>query len=328
MLDIRQFLVTGSFLLLCLCVLIISLTIEVDRSLFDEEGKNRDVKEGRESLFKGVSYYVYKNNAKSFHLDASELILDKTGKTSFTNPLGSYYTKSNRVLHYKALNGIWWQQQDKLHFNRQVQVNTEDTWVDSDKMTFFLQEDRIEGEGNVVTKTISPKNGDQILVSSNKMIAWISRQESYYSGKVRGRLTRRKVYEQGMEFDSDNLRLFGEQLKAEMEGNVSIKKRGFKAQSHRGEIFLKNYNKKLKYFVLYDDVKVVEKVKLEQRWITRKAFAEKLEGIMSKDKYVLTGYPRVFQEGDIIKGYRIILRENNEVLEVDDSNINFILRQK
>ena len=328
MFDSRQFIVTGSFLILCLFVFAMSLTIKVDRSLINREQKDRDVKKERESFFKEVNYYVYKNNARSLHLDASELVFNKTGKTSFLNPLGSYYAKSNLVFNYKAESGEWWQQQDKLHFDRQVQISTRNFWANADKMTFFLQDERIQAVGNVTTKTISPKNGDKILVNSNKLTAWFSKQESHYSGNVQAQLIRRRAYEQGMEFASDNLQLYGEQHKAQMEGNVSIKKQGFWANAHRGEIFLKNYNKKLKYFVLYDDVKVTEKVKLKKRWIKREAFAEKLEGIVSEGEYVLTGYPRVFQEGDVIKGYRIILRENNEVLEVDDSNIHFIPRQK
>src|SRR5690606_7602443 len=113
-------------------------------------------------------------------------------------------------------------------------------------------------------------------------------------------------------------------------GNVELRKQEVTAQSKRGEIFLENYNKKLKYYVLYDDVKVSEKVKVPSpsgpRSYVRRALSEKLEGIVAEDKVILTGYPRVFQEKDVIKGNRIILRENNEVVEVDDANTNFILR--
>ena len=115
-----------------------------------------------------------------------------------------------------------------------------------------------------------------------------------------------------------------------LEGDVFLIKQQLKANSRRGEIFLENYNKKLKYFVLYDDVKVVEKVMLEginSSSFDRRAFSEKLEGMMSEGRIILTGYPKVFQQGDVIKGNRITLRENNEVVEVDDANTNFRLSQ-
>lgn len=47
---------------------------------------------------------------------------------------------------------------------------------------------------------------------------------------------------------------------------------------------------------------------------------------MSENKIILTGYPKVYQLKDVIKGNRIILREDNEVVEVDDANTNFILK--
>lgn len=70
-------------------------------------------------------------------------------------------------------------------------------------------------------------------------------------------------------------------------------------------------------------MKVVEKVLLGRDLIERRAFAERLEGFMSENLVVLTGYPKVFQQQDVIKGNRIILRENNEVVEVEDANTNF-----
>jgi lipopolysaccharide export system protein LptA len=107
---------------------------------------------------------------------------------------------------------------------------------------------------------------------------------------------------------------------------VRLKKQQLKARSRRGEVYLENFNKKLKYFVLFDDVKVTEKVMLDGSSFERKAFAETLEGFTAEEKIVLTGYPKVFQMRDTIKGNKIVLRENNEVIEVDDANTNFQLK--
>jgi len=60
--------------------------------------------------------------------------------------------------------------------------------------------------------------------------------------------------------------------------------------------------------------------------VLRKAFGERLEGFTSLDRLVLTGYPKVYQEGDVIKGNKITLRINNEVVEVDDANTRFKLK--
>ena len=44
---------------------------------------------------------------------------------------------------------------------------------------------------------------------------------------------------------------------------------------------------------------------------------------MREAKIVLTGAPRVEQDQDVIKGYQITLRENVELVEVDDSQTSF-----
>ena len=110
-------------------------------------------------------------------------------------------------------------------------------------------------------------------------------------------------------------------------GNVKLIKQGLTALSREGEIFMDNYNKKLKYYTLIDDVKLTEKVKLEDgSSFIRTAVAEKLDGLVAEEKNILTGFPKVFQQGDVITGNRITIRENNQVVEVDDANTDFILK--
>ena len=47
---------------------------------------------------------------------------------------------------------------------------------------------------------------------------------------------------------------------------------------------------------------------------------------MNERKVVLTGFPKVIQDKDIIKGNKIILRENSESVEIDDANSSMILK--
>ena len=149
----------------------------------------------------------------------------------------------------------------------------------------------------------------------------------HYVGNVKGQIHRKRPFEPTIFFESDQLKLNGPAAYIELISNVFLKKQEVKTWSRRGEIFLENYNKKLKYYVLYDDVRVEEKVVLaDGRATIRKAFGEKLEGVVSEDKIILTGSPQVIQEKDTIKGNRITLKENNEVVEVDDSTSSFIIK--
>jgi len=80
---------------------------------------------------------------------------------------------------------------------------------------------------------------------------------------------------------------------------------------------------------MYDDIKLEEKLKTRQGGSqVRRAFAEKLEGFISDGKLVLSGAPRVEQGRDIIKGYQITLRENTEIVEVDDSQSSFRFKKE
>lgn len=113
----------------------------------------------------------------------------------------------------------------------------------------------------------------------------------------------------------------------ELKGQVTFKKGNLDASSNQGTLFLENYNKKLKYYSLSDDVRLQETLSLDGKPLTRKAFAEKLEGIISERKVILTGLPKVFQERDVIKGNRITIRENIETVEIDDANTNITLER-
>jgi lipopolysaccharide export system protein LptA len=60
----------------------------------------------------------------------------------------------------------------------------------------------------------------------------------------------------------------------------------------------------------------------------RKAFAERLEGFGREQKMVLSGAPRVEMGKDVIKGYRITIRENVDLVEVDDAMSDVQVKKK
>jgi lipopolysaccharide export system protein LptA len=179
----------------------------------------------------------------------------------------------------------------------------------------------------VKTKIYSLKTGDKVFIDSQKFVFLGNKYETFiYSGKVRGRIKRKRMYEEGLSFNSKKLYFYKGKLKAHLEGKVLLKYKNFEARAQSGDIFLENYNKSLKYFVLNDDVKVKERLILKGRKVVRKAFSERLEGFPGKSQVILTGYPKVFQEEDTIVGNKIILRWNNEVLEIIDANSNMKLK--
>ncbi len=101
--------------------------------------------------------------------------------------------------------------------------------------------------------------------------------------------------------------------------NVFFQRGEMKVTARNGDVFLEQANKKLKYFILNDDVKVTENLlDANGRPMVRQAFAERMEGF-GQDKIVLSGAPRVLQGKDVMKGYRITMREKLEFIEIEDA---------
>lgn len=186
----------------------------------------------------------------------------------------------------------------------------------------------LDAKGNVNSFSINAKTNDQILVTSNDAFYRPEDQFFEYKENVKGKVERKRAYEESISFTTDLLTLSGLLSLAEMKGNVTFKKENLDASSNQGSLYLENYNKKLKYYSLSDDVRLVETLLLDGKPVSRKAFSEKLEGFISEKKVILTGFPKVFQGKDVIKGNRITIRENVETVEVDDANTNITLEKE
>lgn len=277
-----------------------------------------------DSYFKIVRYFVIENETRKLDLKASELVLHgQKNQTTFFNPVGFAYTQKQEAVEYSAGRGLLQSESKELSLWDDVSLTSGANKVFAQEMFYQIENDYVVSRREVKTQSQDELTGDRISISADEMDGRPRSGQSNYKGNVQGVVKRRRAYEPPVNFSADQLRMDLQAHKVELQGNVSFEKQELTATSLNGEIFLENYNKKLKYFALYDDVKVVEKVLLGRDLIERRAFAERLEGFMSENLVVLTGYPKVFQQQDVIKGNRIILRENNEVVEVEDANTNF-----
>lgn len=320
------------FSAICMAIIVASSTLTWERSeQLTNKSKEAQDASASESYFTDVNYYVFDNGKSSLQLDAKELTVNSlTERVGFLSPIGVVFTDRGEPVYYSAKRGVLVQKSNILTLTEEVRLRLDNSTLDSDNLIYDLKNDKINGNGSVRTTSRSIDGQDVIKVESNRVIAWPRQQKSTYLGNVKGKIERPKVYEENVDFRSEKMSLDMVKSLVNLNGNVYFKKQQLRAHSRRGEIFLENYNKRLKYFVLYDDVKVVEKVMLEglnSSSFDRKAFSEKLEGMMSEGRIILTGYPKVFQQGDVIKGNRITLRENNEIVEVDDANTSFHLKQ-
>ncbi|OIQ18984.1 MAG: hypothetical protein BM556_06785 [Bacteriovorax sp. MedPE-SWde] len=283
---------------------------------------------GSESYFKRADYYLIGEGRENFHLFSDELIHNQILKQLIlTGPNGVLFSKEGEPIYYSGQSGFFDFGKNLLHLKNKVVIRSKEATITTDDLIYNDKKKVAKATGGVFSKTQNYDQFYEVRISSDAMDFYPVANKLDYFGNVKGKIERSRLYEAPVFFNSDKMTFHMEDKKALMEGNVSIKKQTVTAFSRSGEIFMQNYNKKLKYFALYDDVIVKEFVTpVGKTSFERKAYSEKLEGYTSEGKVVLLGYPKVYQNNDVLKGNVIILRENNETIEVDDANTNFKLR--
>jgi lipopolysaccharide transport protein LptA len=238
----------------------------------------------------------------------------------FDMPRGIYnYLAKNKTIRYQAQEGVYKKAKDLLTLDGEVKIRSEEADYEATKVKYYFKKDLILGSGGVTFKGVDLKSKDTLEIKADSMRAHPQSQDSIFKGNVNGHFSRKKKYEGKMSFSSQELKMEGLKSLAHLEGDVKMKRSAYLITAGKADIHLENYNKSLKYFVLNDDVKMTETLKTPEGTTQRKAYAERLEGFGREEKMVLSGAPRVEQGQDVLKGYRIILREKIDLVEVDDA---------
>jgi lipopolysaccharide export system protein LptA len=305
---------------------------------FDDFGNEHTIpKEGpsgdkvEESFFTNVTYYSVEKSKPFLEFESNELSISSTdGIVIGFNPNGAVYRydKDNTPLEpilFQAKNSRSLMKKKEIFLENEVEIKMTNTNLKADKVSILDNGELLYANNNVKTLSTSETTNDQIFVDSKFAMYRPKDQFFEYKDNVKGLIKRKREYEESMSFTTDLLTIDAPKSLAQMKGNVSFKKENLDAFANSGEVFLENYNKRLKYYALYDDVRLQERLLQKGKPLLRKAFSEKLEGLISDKKIILTGLPKVFQDKDIIKGNRIIIKENVETVEVDDANTNITL---
>ena len=94
-----------------------------------------------------------------------------------------------------------------------------------------------------------------------------------------------------------------------------------------GKIWLNNQSDGVKYFTMNDDVRITDEyINSMGKRVRRFSYSERVEGFNGDRKLVLSGFPQVKQEDDIINGNKMIIREYQEVIEVINTNSQFNMK--
>ncbi len=279
--------------------------------------------------FSNMKIYIQNNMDYHLNLKSEFSLISDDNNYNFTFPQGKIYLGNKKSFLFSGEKGEIYASNDKdiEVIITKAGISDNKSSLNADIIFYSKKNSEIQGNGNVIGN-IENKRGDLINIRSNKMRVDVDEGSLYYSGKVKGYIKKKRIYEKGnIEFSAGRGEVDKNRLKVSLYDDISIKKQRVKVSGYRGEIFFENPNKKLRYFVVYDDVRLVQLVKpANSIAFERKAFAEKLEGLSTEDKIILTGYPQVYQRNDVIKGSRIILRKDKEELEIDDVNSRFKIK--
>ncbi len=282
------------------------------------------------TLIENLDYFHLKDGLPLMSLSAIKMRSQGEEIAEFDQPVGIYNQQQKNIpLKYQALEGIYKKTKDSLLLLGEVKVKSDEATYEADKVKYLFKKDLLTASGNVHFTGFDLKTGDELKINSESMKARPKLKTSTFTGSVNGVMQRKRRYEGAMTFTSQQLDLDGVQSFAHLEGNVFMKRDTYRLTAGKADIYLENFNKSLKYFVMNDDVKMTETLNNPQTGMTeRKAFAERLEGFGREEKMILSGAPRVEQGTDVIKGYRITVRENSDLIEVDDAMSDVQMKKK
>lgn len=325
--DSRSIIIISLYVLLMSGIIVISVVQKPDPAVTPETAKSMAPEY---TLIQDLEYFHLKDGLPLLSLVAESMRSQGEELAEFTSPLGIYnYQDAEQSLKYQASEAVYLKQRDLLTLSGEVQVNSDQGQYFADKLSYFLKDDLIIGDGNIRFEGDDLKTGDHVTVTSRQMRAHPQAQRGRFEGNVQGEILRKRAYEGKTTFSSNLLELERKDSLAHLEGQVTLRRGGHLLTAGKADIYLENFNNSLKYFVMNDDVKMREKFRnAEGVMLERRAFSERLEGFGREGRMVLSGAPRVEQGDDVIKGYRITIRENAELIEVDDAMSDVQLKQK
>lgn len=287
-----------------------------------------DVEIVEESTFQDMDYYSVENGEKVLEMTAQDLRVVSQRDLYFTSPDGALYNEDGDKIAYTAREGEFKDLNKELMLKGNVDLQARKGRYQAEEIYYNGSKEFLEAKNSIQAEVYDASTKDTIKVSSNYMTSWLNEQRSLFIGDVEGELIRKRAYEGSFSFEAQRMELDQAKSLITLNSDVLLERNNYTLTAQRAKIFLENFNKKLKYYVLYDDIKLVEELKLPNGTSqTRRAYSEKLEGFMSQGKVVLTGTPSVEQGGDLIKGYQITLRENVELVEVEEAQSSFQLKK-
>jgi lipopolysaccharide export system protein LptA len=309
------------FCLLCFSPVILLIVLgDIDR---EAPTSIESVNSTQESRFKELQYFQSELSEQKTTLYADHAILQEgTAYYQFFSPRGQIF-RPDGPKDYKGDIGHFWKDKEVIELDKNVEVLDGITHISSDWARYEMANDYVLARGSVKTWRLNATQGDQHFIDSDVLHSWPKQQYSIYEGHVKGRLVPQQIFREKTFYEAQRIETKILEKKIDLMGDVFLTRGPMQARSVRGKFLLEGPQNRLERFFLYENVRLEEKLPDQTM---RKAFGEQLEGIIARAEYILTGYPRVYQAGDIIKGTKIVLFEHSDLIEVDSAQTDFKVR--
>lgn len=272
------------------------------------------------SEMKELQYFHLDQGQPSLSLAADAMRSLGEQLASFERPRGTYASgEQKETMTYQALQAEYVKARGSLRMLGDVNLEQQGSKYRAAELVYYHRKDQLYGKGGVSMEHMMQKTGETINITAVSMKARPKKKWASFKGQVDGKVSPRLKFQAPLILKSEEMELQGLKGEIGLKENVFFQRGGMKVTARNGDIFLEQANKKLKYFILNDDVKVTENLlDANGKPMVRQAFAERLEGF-GQDKIVLSGAPRVLQGKDVMKGYRITMREKLEFIEIEDA---------
>lgn len=272
------------------------------------------------SEMKELQYFHLDQGQPSLSLAADSMRSLGEQMASFERPRGTYASGDQQeAMTYQATQAEYVKSRGSLRMMGNVELDQVGSKYRAAELVYYHRKDQLYGKGGVNMEHFMAKTGETITIKAASMKARPKQKWALFRGQVDGVVKPRLKFQSSLFLKSEEMELQGLKGVIGLKENVFFQRGGMKVTARNGDVFLEQANKKLKYFILNDDVKVTENLlDANGKPMVRQAFAERMEGF-GQDKIVLSGAPRVLQGKDVMKGYRITMREKLEFIEIEDA---------
>ena len=303
------------------------LLVVAGLSYFSSPGQHSQQRNINEKDAKRVSIFgnsfvgSFKPNSKNVNIFSEKLIDDPNSNEIYLLKPNGVVGDFNK-LEFQGDEGRVVKATNVLLLKKNIFIQKNGARIWSDQMQLDYVKNNITAEENV--RSIFVHEGREVKVASARFDASEAKQEVRYIGSVVGDITENGQKSEDIHFKSDLL-IFNDHLKTmSLRGNTYLRRGKSEINSIFGNIWLDSLSKGVKYFSMNDDVEMQDEyTNSNGKLVKRFSFSEKLEGFSKDNMIILSGFPQVKQEGDIIKGNEMIIREDQEVIEIINTNSQF-----